>query len=197
MVFLRGAVTREGWTHASRQWREAGRDHGLGSRCHLAEPSGAGWLPDQWIPGRVVALTNHLNDAAFHTLVSMDPRPSRRADRQELSMDSDVHSSQWILGRVVALTVEQQHHPSCRHERSQWILGRVVALTFLIRRTRRTQRVSMDPRPSRRADVLLDIRRRHEVVSMDPRPSRRADGKGTTKADWVACLNGSSAESSR
>ena len=58
----------------------------------------------------------------------MDPRPSRRADQQYRDRMAEWISSQWILGRVVALTggatvVEAME------DASQWILGRVVALT--------------------------------------------------------------------
>ena len=58
----------------------------------------------QWILGRVVALTGHSQHNAIRTVVSMDPRPSRRADKEEKFHTQWENKSQWILGRVVALT---------------------------------------------------------------------------------------------
>ena len=60
--------------------------------------------------------------------VSMDPRPSRRADQSPSSLHRPQEASQWILGRVVALTSFDAAR-SKTGEKSQWILGRVVALT--------------------------------------------------------------------
>ena len=58
----------------------------------------------------------------------MDPRPSRRADCCVVESNNERVGSQWILGRVVALTMLASLSTHLSH-RSQWILGRVVALT--------------------------------------------------------------------
>ena len=129
----------------------------------------------------------------------MDPRPSRRADQSSICRMMGTAWSQWILGRVVALTQHYSRDDSATGW-SQWILGRVVALTSAAAlRRRASNQVSMDPRPSRRADspyidrghimhksqwilgrvVALTgcthLHRKEATVSMDPRPSRRAD----------------------
>ena len=104
----------------------------------------------------------------------MDPRPSRRADLVMAVGFALIILSQWILGRVVALT--------------RSAASAAVAVV-----------VSMDPRPSRRADeIRLGQVLKRLLVSMDPRPSRRADSEPSSRPTLESRrLNGSSAESSR
>ena len=78
-------------------------------------------------PSRRADLLNFMLEQ-YVPQVSMDPRPSRRAD--------------WWVAVDYSLNNE-----------SQWILGRVVALTRSMRRRSSAACVSMDPRPSRRADT--------------------------------------------
>ena len=53
----------------------------------------------------------------------MDPRPSRRADRSLHDGALRVLASQWILGRVVALTVPSEVVMGQRFERPYWRTG--------------------------------------------------------------------------
>ena len=107
-------------------------------------------------------------------LVSMDPRPSRRAD--------DCMTVCQLLGGTW----------------SQWILGRVVALTVVCIVLPCYCGVSMDPRPSRRADKLAAEINASPVKSqwILGRVVALTRWTGSQRSREM-CLNGSSAESSR